>query len=357
MNNAVKIVIRVDATKDVAIGHLKRCISLAQMFAEKNIPVAFITAFDDYTKEILKNYGFKHITIDGSTNSRQDCRQTIETAKSLAAEIIIVDSYKIDNDYRKKIMENGFFTVSISDTGYMDLLCDCIINGNLNAEKSKNAAAAETVVFSGIKYLILAKDYRNEANVYPHPDTVKNILITMGGIDHYDLTTKILAILEKYKEDFDITAIVGPYYDNIVSIKAQIKKMSKKVNLVNSAPTLYPYIKKSSLAFSAGGQTLYELSALGRPTIGLLLWKNQEGNVKELAQTGAILSVMYSEDEKFEISLRESATKLITDKNLRNSLSAKASAQVDGKGAERAVNMILNTYQKWITSKERNVYG
>ena len=358
MDQSPKVLIRVDSTKDVAIGHLKRCISLAQMYTQNNITVSFITARDEYAKEILNNYGFHHVIIEGTTNSIEDCRRTFETARCLQAEIIIIDSYKIDNDYRKNIMDNGFFLVSLTDSGYMDLISDVIINGNLNAEKSKYPLLNKTALFLGIKYLILSKDYWQKSDTVLPQKTLKNILITMGGIDHYDLTTKILAILEKCEADFDITAVAGPYYDNIVSIKSQINTMQKKVNLINSPSTLYPYIINCSFAFSAGGQTLYELAVLGRPAIGIMLCENQEGNVKELSNIGSIFSVIYSKGKEFEVFLTQCMTKLITDKTLRQRLAKRAAAQVDGKGAERVSTMILNTYQRWFKlSKRRGMYA
>lgn len=358
MDKNPKVLIRVDSTKNVAIGHFKRCISLAQMLDREDIPVSFMMRQDEYAQGVLNEHGFHHIFLEEGISSIEDCRQALEAARRLAAEIIIIDSYDIDNDYRKNIMDNGFFLVSLTDTGYMNLVSDVIVNGNLNAEKSKYKVLNKTGLFLGIKYLILSKDYW-QPDAEPLPlAALKNIFITMGGIDHYDLTTKILVILDKCEGDFDITAVAGPYYDNIASIKSQINVMRKKVNLINSPATLYPYIKNCSFAFSAGGQTLYELAVLGRPTIGIMLWKNQEGNVKELSKTGSILSVIYSSGKEFEAALTRCANDLITDGELRQRLSETAAAQVDGKGAERVNAMILNTYQKWVNlSKRRNLYA
>ena len=341
-----RVLIRVDATEKVALGHLKRCLSLSCKLREKGVPVTFLSAKDKFTETLIREMGFDHSYVDGETNSVNDFEFTIETAKKLSAKIAIIDSYEIDAVYRKRLMDSGLFVVSIDDIADKDIPSHMIVNGNLNAENLKYENTEMVSFCLGIKYLILGPDFWN-LNEINNGNQFDNVLITMGGIDHYDLTSRIMAMLDSIDADFDITAIIGPYYQNVDSIRVEVSRMSKKADLVMSPPSLFPYMKKSSMAFSAGGQTLYELSVLGIPTIGVTLWENQATNVSELSKMGAIIGVVYSNESKFDNTLRESASRIILDKNERRRLSTVSSALADGKGAERSASAIIESFEKW----------
>ena len=346
------VLIRVDATKDIALGHLKRCISLALKFREKGVPVAFLTSKDNFAENLIHDLKFEHSMIDSHVNSDDDCSMTVETANKSGAGILIIDSYEIDHVYRKRLIDNGLFVVSIDDNADKHIPSHVIINGNLKAEHLKYVNSDSASLYLGIGYLILGPDFWNLNDIID-TGSFDNVLITMGGIDHYDLTSKILRILDRIDADFGITTIIGPYYENLDLIQSQVEKMVKKVDLVKSPSSLYHYMKRCSMAFSAGGQTLYELAALGCPTMGITIWENQAGNVVELSKMGAIRGIGYSDDRAFHDALEENSLKIILDKDERRRLSRAASILVDGKGAERSCNAILETHNKWLMTKEK----
>lgn len=350
-NRISKILIRVDSTKKVALGHLKRCVSLAAMLDEMDVKTIFLTAKDEYSKELISEYGFDHKFIVHLTNSNEDNSEVLRYAKELKADAVIIDSYEIDNKYRKNLMDSGLFLASISDIGYMDLVSDMIINSNLNAEKLPYSVDSHTSLFLGIEYLILGKEFWSNHDISKNKNDVKNILITMGGIDHHNLTTRIIRLLDGFNDEFTITVIVGPYYENKESIITAKKTSKKHVDIIDSAKTIYKYMKNSNLAFSAGGQTLYELSVLGIPTIGILLWKNQAGNIKELTRMNAIKSLSYSEDDKFNKDLNKITKDLLSDASKRFKLSKIASSIVDGQGAKRSAEAIVQQYKLWRSRK------
>lgn len=345
---SLNVLIRTDAKKEVALGHLKRCVVLASDLKERGVFVSFLTAKDDYTERFLHELDFEHTALNAETNSEEDCEKTLKIAKSIYAQMIIIDSYEIDNNYRKRLIDSGYFVVSITDTAFMDLLSHVIVNSNFNAEKCEHGAPNGTILLLGIEYLLLERIFSCRAGVC-NIERIGNVLITMGGIDHYDLTSKILEVLDGFEFNFDITAIVGPYYENIDSIKAQIGLMQKKVNLINSPSSLYSYMESCSLAFCAGGGTLYELAVLGRPIIGISLCEHQGGNVNELSKVGMIKGLSYSNDNFGELLVRYT-TELIQSESERRRISKIASSVVDGRGAERVCNKILDAYNEWTTT-------
>ena len=254
MNNTPKILFRVDANPKVALGHLKRCVSLSLKLRELKVDSYFAIIEDEYSMEYLSSLSIPFLTID-INNDNDDLVQTLIIAENFSVNIIVTDSYKINDQYRKKLIKNGYFVASISDLGIDVDDYNININSNLNADKIIKKEKNKNQLL-GIDYLIMPKEFWNISS-YNSIEKIDNVLITMGGIDHFDLSTQILTILDKINLSFTITVIVGPYYENISSINNQTEKMSKSINLISNPSTLFPFMEKCTLALCAGGQTLY----------------------------------------------------------------------------------------------------
>lgn len=343
----MRALIRTDANPEVALGHLKRCVALAHKLSEKGVFVSILACRDESAERLLRESGLDHSFLDAPTNSDQDCSLTLARAEALGAETVIVDCYGIDNSYRQRLKESGLFVAAITDLPYMDLVAHAIINGNLNAERHAGEAPAQALTLLGIRHLILGKCFWRPAGVHDGLDAVRDILITFGGIDHYDLTSRIIAMLDRFEGDFQVTAIIGPYYDNIASIEAQASRSRKRVRLVRSPSDLQEYMRTCSFAFSAGGQALYELASLGRPMIGIALWENQEANVRALSSMGAIRGLVRSLGPEFEDELTLQARRLFDDPAERERLSRAAASLIDAQGAERVSVALIQENAQW----------
>ncbi|MFA5068977.1 MAG: UDP-2,4-diacetamido-2,4,6-trideoxy-beta-L-altropyranose hydrolase [Candidatus Omnitrophota bacterium] len=341
------ILIRVDAKKKIALGHLKRCLSLAQKFRQKGVRTHFLTANDKCARQCLDEAGFAYTVMALETDSSGDCQRTVDEAGRIKAGIVIIDSYEIGAEFRQRLMDEGFLTVSIDDIAHASIPSHVIINGNLNAEAIRYDMPEGTTLLLGINYLILGSDFWDIKASDAGLDNVDNILITMGGVDHYDLSTRILKILERTTGRFSITVIIGPYYDNAPAIEAQAGRMGKDVELVYAPSGLFAYMKACSLAFCAGGQTLYELVSLGRPTIGIGLWENQFGNVAELSSKGIILGIRYSDGDLFDLRLANGAARLINEGKRRQAMAHKGLMLIDGKGAERVCQGLISARERY----------
>ena len=95
----------------------------------------------------------------------------------------------------------------------------------------------------------------------------------------------------------------------------------------------------SDLVISAGGTTLYELAALGVPTIAVPITENQLANVsgwRKRCLGFALQSVEWNDGELIGM-----IRSLATDTVLRQALSSGMRGMCDGQGARRVVEAIL----------------
>ena len=102
-----------------------------------------------------------------------------------------------------------------------------------------------------------------------------------------------------------------------------------------SAKQLKEIMEKVDIAISAGGSTLYELASCGVPTIAIKVAENQVLLVNELEKRGIVIG-LDSDNKNFGKELTKDIMFLITDRDRRREMAAKAVNLMDGRGALRA---------------------
>jgi len=339
----MKVLIRVDAYPKIALGHLNRCINLGENLLEFGHDIIFICYEDSATKAVLIKTGFDFQLIPFKINdaSNQDKELVFLRDISDSVDLFLVDSYNVDSGYFKRL--NKFFSsmVYLDDLG-LDFDVDMVINPSCIVKENDYIAKD---VLCGMEYVILGNEYRagriESLNTENH-----SILVTMGGIDHYDLSSRVIPILEEISLSIQVNMIIGPYYENIESIKTAVKNSSLEVNIFENASNLRALILKSNLALTAGGFTTYELAAMSTPSIGIALWDNQKNNVTCLSSQGALIPLYYTDSLEFVQQLKKVLVDLINNSNLRKRISTKARIAVDGYGANRIAKEITDRYEK-----------
>jgi len=339
----MKVLIRVDAYPKIALGHLNRCINLGENLLEFGHDIIFICYEDSATKAVLIKTGFDFQLIPFKINdaSNQDKELVFLRDISDSVDLFLVDSYNVDSGYFKHL--NKFFSsmVYLDDLG-LDFDVDMVINPSCIVKENDYIAKD---VLCGMEYVILGNEYRagriESLNTENH-----SILVTMGGIDHYDLSSRVIPILEEISLSIQVNMIIGPYYENIESIKTAVKNSSLEVNIFENASNLRALILKSNLALTAGGFTTYELAAMSTPSIGIALWDNQKNNVTCLSSQGALIPLYYTDSLEFVQQLKKVLVDLINNSNLRKRISTKARIAVDGYGANRIAKEITDRYEK-----------
>ena len=143
----------------------------------------------------------------------------------------------------------------IDDYNRIDYPKGIVVNPSICGDKLDYLRKSDTIYLLGKDYIILRKEFWNvpEKKI---SKKIKNVLITFGGMNNYDLANKIGDYL---KEKFNIKI----YIVNVKNNKLTAKEM---LNLM----------LESDVCISGGGQTTYELARVGVPTIGICLAENQK---------------------------------------------------------------------------------
>ncbi len=274
---------RVDSNKEVATGHAMRCITYAKQLIKQGTIVIFFVA-DDESAKFIELRGMYCVVLNSAYNKlEQETNALIANIKTYHIKTLVIDSYYVTDTYLQAIRKETKI-VYIDDVLNFAYPVDVLVNYNIYADKSEYkqlyANAQCPLLLLGMEYAPLREEFKNVKYVI-RPE-VKNILITMGGGDHYNIAQKLVEYLLPLKEFSDITfhIVAGEFFEcNILDNKVKVhKNVSDMAQLMSDC----------NLIVSAGGFTLYEAYTVGVPTISVSFADNQLKNVRKFDELGLI---------------------------------------------------------------------
>src|SRR2546428_2981769 len=169
-----KVYIRVDGNQEIGLGHLVRCLALAQMltpyfeitFACKQIPV-------NMAKEISQS-GLGFIVIQ----EEEDFISLITDGN-----IVVLDGYGFNSSFQKEIKRKNCKLVCIDDLHEKEFFADLVINHSPGVSSNDYRAQTYTQFALGAKYALLRHSFLDQAKHQRKIDKLETILICFGGSD------------------------------------------------------------------------------------------------------------------------------------------------------------------------------
>lgn len=379
------VVIRADANSKIGMGHVMRCLSVADALLKRGEEVLFVTADDTPVPLLTKkgvpyrvlhtDYADMEAELPKLWNALSELPQgpgEPEAALPQRNTFILVDSYYVTEKYLAALKKR-ITTIYMDDIYAFSYPVDMLINYNIYGEEmgyEKDAAFADTKLLLGTKYVPLREEFSAGAgygqsrkelsaeteNVTPAEDRLHQtaeqgrtadggILITTGGSDSFNLAGQLLMEAMKYdalkeKEYHVVSGSLNPHIGELQALAQKHENIHIHCNVTNMAELM----AESEVALSAGGSTLYELCAVGVPVIAFSFAENQERLVQTFVKRGiAQYGGNYRTDgNKMIQNTIAGLETLLEDKNLRSEYRKKAHTLVDGKGAERIAEALLS---------------
>ena len=272
----------------IATGHVMRCLAIADELSENNIVCVFVIA-DDNAKEIIRSKGYECIVLDSIWNDLDSEIDAIsELIEDRGIKRLLIDTYQVTDAYLRALYKITY-TIYIDDLNQFiypvhSLVCYANYWKKFLFEKRYRKAVEDGVIdimpqmYLGCDYVPLRREFRGE-DIKGISEDVNEILVMSGGADPFHAIKKILCniSLNKYST---INVICGKYntdYNELI----QVYGVRENVHLYRAVDNLIDFMKSADLAISAGETTLYELCAVGTPTITYSIADNQIDNVKQ----------------------------------------------------------------------------
>ncbi|MGI6152555.1 MAG: UDP-2,4-diacetamido-2,4,6-trideoxy-beta-L-altropyranose hydrolase [Christensenellaceae bacterium] len=328
--------IRVDGNKKIGTGHVMRCLSIAEALRGRGHAPVFISVDKNGLPE---QQGFRCIHIDGVYSSLVN-EQLLPLLRRENIHTLLVDTYFADAAYYKRLPED-IQTACIFDFGNACLPVDLLINYNISYANYQYPSDIKTLL--GLAYVPLRQEFS-----LPQPprqfERVRSLLITTGGTDPLNITSAIIRLLRAMPAFDSVTlqVVIGGLNIHKNEVR-ETAAHAKNVICHENIRMMSNLMQDCDIAISAGGSTVYELCACGIPSIVFSFVDNQDDMVRAMADAGIMLLAgnYRLNPEQCLSGMAKHAKILLEDARLRESLSDKGRALVDGQGAGRIANALL----------------
>ena len=270
-----RIVFRVDGNNKIGIGHVMRCLSLADALRDKHMDIIFVLSDNTVANYIRKRGYDSHILNSAWNNYLSGIEQLLRLLDSWECNWIITDSYYAQEEYFVKIKEKCHSAIITEDIpGENRAHFDLLINYNLYMNGIHPYLPSGSYCL-GSKYALLRKAFSKFYNV-----NGEYILVLSGGSDPMNIVYKIVkCLMEDKRVTRKILVVSGSLNPNLYKLQEMSDNMSVMIDVTDMASVM----RNARVAISAGGSTLYELAACGIPTITYSFVDNQIKNVKAFA--------------------------------------------------------------------------
>ncbi|MDB5098493.1 MAG: pseudaminic acid biosynthesis-associated protein PseG [Cyanobacteria bacterium RYN_339] len=329
--DAPVLLIRVDASATIGLGHETRCRALAAAWAAAGGRVEVVTVGAD----LLARWDGAGTLMPAPAGSSADAAFTAAAARAAGAAWVVVDGYHFDATYRVALKADGPPLLVIDDEGRGGpYVADLILNQNPGAEVGWYAdRPAGCGLLLGLDYALLRPEFVRTATKRPAPAHASKLLVSMGGADPHDLTGRVLAALPADPE-LEVRVAVGAVNPRFEALAALAARCAPRVTLEHPARDMVGLMAWADLAVVAAGSTCWELAAVGVPFAYAVAADNQRGIADFLVHQDAAVSLGWHVDAT-SAAIAPVLAALLADAPRRAELAGRLAHLVDGRGAAR----------------------
>jgi len=321
-----------------------RCLALAQAWRDRSGRIMLLTTCRQ--KELLQlftNENCEIIQIPQAHPHPGDAELTMQILGLNPSAWLVMDGYHLDDSYQRRIKENRYQFLYIDDMGKLSgFLADILLNQNIHAREITYTPAPDKRILLGPDYILLRREFLRWRDwVRPITENAGHILVTLGGGDHYIHTVKVLEALQELDiPNLEVTALTG-IYSSLSKFKKVIRRPGFR--LLAASRRMPELMAWADLAITGGGSTVWESAFMGLPSIIIVLAENQVPIAQKLSEKKAAVNLGWC--EKISVhTLKQQVQRLLREPSLRRDMSNAGRKFVDGKGPERVITEIRNSY-------------
>ncbi|MBD5548035.1 MAG: UDP-2,4-diacetamido-2,4,6-trideoxy-beta-L-altropyranose hydrolase [Lachnospiraceae bacterium] len=377
METSRLIYIRTDGNAKIASGHLVRCFSVALACQSLGMKICFLVSDGEscrLLKEIsdmhtgftfiqLKTAAFDHldqelpeVTALLSTHTSRLSGTSYGPHSAFVKPLYLLDSYYVTEKYLSALRPL-VKTAYMDDLQLFDYPVDLLINydvipdDKISSYQSTYQNAGQLLL--GASYTPLRNQFQNRR--ISVRKSASDILITTGGSDPCHFCLNIIKLFT------DTFILPSPVKDRDLKFHIVVGRMSldKKelqllankfsfLELYENVSDMASLMSKCDLAVSAAGTTLYELCALGIPSISFTMADNQVDSASAFDAAGAIPcagDIRTSSHQIFQEIfhfIAENSGSSDASYSKRKAAHDRMSSLVDGNGALRIAHALQN---------------
>ena len=339
MNEPV-VSIRADCTAEIGYGHVMRSLTVARALAVRgHARVRFLMAPGSDAAPV-ESLGLEVARLAGGETGPDG----LSGLASPGDGPLLIDSYAVAERDLEALRRAGYRVTLFDDENRLDFYpCDVVVNSAPGAQRLPYRGLPETRFCLGTDFFPLREEFRlARAGRSEGGRAASSMVVTCGGSDPEDQTSRILETTAPATRQLDVVAVLGPGYRGRAE---SLAKTLTNVTCRHRVEDMAALFNNVDLAVSAAGGTAMELAYMGVPTVLLALSEDQEKMAAALEAAGAAVYVGPWQD-RIEARLRNSVETLVNaGPEARRRMRATGRKLIDGGGAKRVADAVLKSWE------------
>ncbi|WP_027346625.1 PseG/SpsG family protein [Hamadaea tsunoensis] len=335
----MRIGLRCDAGPTTGVGHLVRCVALAEELRSRGAEVVFLGDVGGvaWAERELAVRGLPLLPGPGTPAG------LVAAVADLGLAALVVDSYTLDPDCAGAVRAIGVPVMAIVDGETRGQEADLYLDQNLDAELADVKVPDGAVRLAGLRYVLLRDAVRALRPAAPRSSTADrpSVLAFFGGTDAFGAAPVLTRLLLATGVPCDLTVVAGS-----PALRSSLEALAPDASVIDPTDGLPSLIAASDVVVSASGTSTWELLCLGAAAGMVWVVDNQwlgyeRVMIRQLAGGLGLLSDLVDPSSSAAGAAVAELTRLLTSPAYRSELSARALATVDGDGRVRVADALL----------------
>lgn len=280
-----QLVFCVAGNAETGIGHLMRCLALAQEAEVQGVDSVFVV--DDAAKALCLSRHDWCGRLVGVTQDEQARLAAVHKESAQAHTIaVVVDGYTFSEGFIHSLCDGETPVVLLDDImqpGFERVALICNPAGE-HLHSAYQQANPTALLCLGSRYRLLRREF---SVTMPLPIVQRvSLTINMGGSDPVGLTVPLLKAIADALPEAPIRVVTGPGYQQLEALQTVIASSQSAIQHVHNCQDMADLWSNARLAIAAAGGSQFELAACLTPSVLLVVADNQINATQQAATQG-----------------------------------------------------------------------
>lgn len=340
------VLIRTDASQKIGLGHLIRCLTIADYLRSRNI-TAFFVSKSEYIEKYMVVKGFNFCVLKSDCTIEDEINILKRLTSEMNSNLIVIDINNYNTfieldkycQYLEGIKSLSLFIVSFEDFKIYPSIPDLVVIPYVGAERINLPDARKCKYLLGPDFFVLGEHFVNVKQACVRRD-VGDVLVSMGGSDTEGLTLKVLSVINDMALDIRVKVVIGGLAKiDDDAVKNSLSSYKESYSIIRATGNMAQIMSESDIAIINSGLTKYEAAFAGLPCVVISNGEYHAELMNDFAAYGSALHL--GEVNKItKNQIAEVLSYLINDYEKRDQMSKAGRSLVDGNGVDRIFNEI-----------------
>jgi spore coat polysaccharide biosynthesis predicted glycosyltransferase SpsG len=332
-----RVAFRCDAGPAMGVGHVLRCIALAEELAQRGLEIVFVADLGGIALAV------DHVARRGFAVCPPDGRDPVAQLLALDPDAVVLDGYHLDARIGAGLRAADVRVLALRDGEFgAHLPADVVLDQNPHTAPVL-APHTSAVHLAGLRYALLRDDVRTRRPATPRTHTHRDrldVVVVLGGTDPSGAALDVSRLLLSTHVPMDAT-IVAAREPIAVSLRRLPPGPGQRVDVVAPSPQIMDRVWRADVVISAAGSAMWELCCLGVACAAVIVTDNQRQAYRAVVADGLVQGLGHAHEVATSPTALRGLSRLLTDHDLRTALSARAWTGVDGRGRMRVADTLI----------------